>query len=52
MMSQMEKHAQIGKLITQRQSQKSTLEHLKLKGKKIAAAYQCGWLRSGSLECG
>jgi hypothetical protein len=39
MMSSMEKNAQIGELVTQRQSQKVTLEHLRLKGKKIAAAY-------------
>jgi hypothetical protein len=39
MMSDMEKNAQIGELITQRQSQKTTLEHLRLKGKKIADAY-------------
>ena len=39
MMSSMEKNAQIGELVQQRQSQKVTLEHLRLKGKKIAAAY-------------
>jgi hypothetical protein len=39
MMSDMEKSAQIGDLVQQRQSQRITLEHLRLKGKKIAAAY-------------
>jgi hypothetical protein len=39
MMSQMEKNAQIGDLVIQRKDAKITLEHLKLKGNKIAAAY-------------
>jgi hypothetical protein len=39
MMSNMEKNAQIGELVQQRQSARIALEHLKLKGKKIAAAY-------------
>src|ERR1019366_5238749 len=39
MMGEMEKNAQIGELVKQRQSQRVTLEHLRLKGKKIAAAY-------------
>ena len=39
MMSAMEKNAQIGELVTQRQEQKVAVEHLKLKGKKVAAAY-------------
>jgi hypothetical protein len=39
MMGEMEKNAQIGELVQLRQSQKITLEHLKFKGKKIAAAY-------------
>jgi hypothetical protein len=39
MMSNMEKNAQIGELIQQRQGAKIALEHLKLKGSKIAAAY-------------
>jgi hypothetical protein len=39
MMSRMEKNAQIGELIQQRQSQKVTLAHLRLKGSKVADAY-------------
>lgn len=39
MMSHMEKSAQIGDLVQQRQSARVSLEHLKLKGNKIAAAY-------------
>jgi hypothetical protein len=39
MMSGMEKSAQIGDLVQQRQGARTALEHLKLKGKKIAAAY-------------
>jgi hypothetical protein len=39
MMSDMEKTTQIGDLVQQRQSARITLEHLKLKSKKIAAAY-------------
>jgi hypothetical protein len=39
MMSEMEKNAQIGELVKQRQDRKIALEHLKLKGDKIAAAY-------------
>jgi len=33
-MGEMEKNAQIGELVKQRQSQRVTLEHLRLKGKK------------------
>jgi hypothetical protein len=39
MMSDMEKSTQIGELVQQRQSAVIALEHLKLKSKKIAAAY-------------
>jgi hypothetical protein len=39
MMSSMEKNAQIGELVQLRQSQKVALGHLRLKGKKISAAY-------------
>jgi hypothetical protein len=39
MMSRMEKNAQVGDLVQQRQDARIALEHLKLKGKKIAAAY-------------
>jgi len=39
MMGEMEKNAQIGELVQLRQSQKVALEHLRIKGKKIAAAY-------------
>ena len=39
MMSDMEKTTQIGDLVQQRQSARIGLEHLKLKSKKISAAY-------------
>ena len=38
-MSDMEKNAQIGELVLQREAAKIRLEHLKIKGNKIAAAY-------------
>jgi hypothetical protein len=39
MMSDMEKTTQIGDLVQQKQGARIALEHLKLKSKKIAAAY-------------
>jgi hypothetical protein len=39
MMSDMEKNAQIGDLIQQRQDAKTALAHLKVKGNSIASAY-------------
>lgn len=39
MMSTMEKNAQIGELVTLRQAQKVEVEQLKIKGQKIATAY-------------
>ena len=38
-MSRMEKNAQVGDLVQQRQDARIALEHLKLKSNKIAAAY-------------
>jgi hypothetical protein len=39
MMTRMEKNAQIGELIQQRQDAKTALAHLKVKGDNIASAY-------------